>query len=75
MFGLVADVIIDGVVLAGDLQVRQIELVPFLLILGEGGVAEAGPELISEIIVGLRMVGLEEDARRLAIEAALQGGM
>ncbi len=46
-----------------------------LLILGEGGVADAGPELISEIIVGLRMVKLEEEARRLALEAALQGGL
>ena len=46
-----------------------------LLILGEGGVADAGPELIAEIIVGLRMVRLEEEARRLALEAALQGGL
>ena len=46
-----------------------------LLILGEGGVADAGPQLISEIVVGLRMVRLEEEARRLAIEAALQGGL
>jgi hypothetical protein len=46
-----------------------------LLILGRGGVADAGPQLISEIIVGLRMVKLEEEARRLALEAALQGGL
>jgi hypothetical protein len=46
-----------------------------LLILGQGGVADAGPQLISEIIVGLRMVKLESEARRLAIEAALQGGL
>ena len=46
-----------------------------LLILGQGGVADAGPELISEIVVGLRMVNLEEEARRLALEAALQGGL
>ncbi|MDH3230488.1 MAG: hypothetical protein OEN55_11910 [Alphaproteobacteria bacterium] len=46
-----------------------------LLILGQGGVADAGPELISEIIVGLRLVKLEEEARRLALEAALQGGL
>jgi len=46
-----------------------------LLILGQGGVADAGPELISEIIVGLRMVKLEGEARRLALEAALQGGL
>jgi len=46
-----------------------------LLILGQGGVADAGPDLISEIIVGLRLVKLEEEARRLALEAALQGGL
>lgn len=46
-----------------------------LLILGRGGVADAGPEMISEIIVGLRMVKLEEEARRLALEAALLGGL
>ena len=46
-----------------------------LLILGQGGVADAGPDLISEIIVGLRMVRLETVARRLALEAALQGGL
>jgi hypothetical protein len=46
-----------------------------LLILGRGGVADAGPQLVSEIIVGLRMVRLEEEARRLALEAALQGGL
>jgi len=46
-----------------------------LLILGPGGVADAGPELISEIVIGLRLVKLEEEARRLALEAALQGGL
>ncbi len=46
-----------------------------LLLLGQGGVADAGPDLISEIIIGLRLVKLEEEARRLALEAALQGGL
>ncbi|UCH75725.1 MAG: hypothetical protein JSU82_07825 [Rhodospirillales bacterium] len=46
-----------------------------LLILGRGGVADTGPGLMSEIIIGLRMVGLEEEARRLALEAALEGGL
>ncbi len=46
-----------------------------LLLLGPGGVDDAGPDLISEIIVGLRLVKLEETARRLALEAALQGGL
>jgi len=55
---------------------RRGETVLFaLLILGQGGVADAGPELISEIVIGLRMVKLEEEARRLALDAALQGGL
>lgn len=46
-----------------------------ILILGGGDVAEFGPGVISEIVIGLRMVGLEDEARRLAIEAALAAGL
>ena len=46
-----------------------------ILILGGGNLADSGPALLSEIIVGLRKVGLENEARRLAIEAALAGGL
>jgi hypothetical protein len=46
-----------------------------ILILGGGSLAEGGPALLSEIVVGLRKVGLENEARRLAIEAALAGGL
>ena len=46
-----------------------------ILILGGGSLAESGPALLSEIIVGLRKVGLEQEARQLAIEAALAGGL
>ena len=46
-----------------------------ILILGGGSLAEGGPALLSEIIIGLRKVGLENEARRLAIEAALAAGL
>ena len=46
-----------------------------ILILGGGNLSESGPVLLSEIIIGLRKVGLENEARRLAIEAALAGGL
>lgn len=46
-----------------------------ILILGGGSLDESGPALLSEIIVGLRKVGLEQEARQLAIEAALAAGL
>lgn len=46
-----------------------------ILLLGSSGVEYAGPDLMSEVIEGLTAVGLASDARRLAIEAALAGGL
>lgn len=46
-----------------------------LLLLGGGSLGDNGPELVSEVVVGLRRVGLEAEARGLAIEAALAGGL
>ena len=46
-----------------------------ILILGAGDFAEDGPALLAEIVIGLRKVGLENEARRLAIEAALSAGL
>ena len=46
-----------------------------ILLLGGGNLEEGDPALLSEIVIGLRMVGLENEARRLAIEAALAGGL
>ena len=45
------------------------------LVLGSAGLEENGPALLSEIVIGLRRVGLENEARRLAIEAALAAGL
>lgn len=46
-----------------------------ILLLGPSGVDGAAPDLVSEVIEGLTLVGLSSDARRLAIEAALAGGL
>ena len=46
-----------------------------LLVLGAGGTEEAGPDLMAEILVGLRLVGLEEESRQLAVESALRNGI
>jgi hypothetical protein len=46
-----------------------------ILTMGGGDVAEYGPGVLSEIVIGLRKVGLENEARRLAIEAALATGL
>lgn len=44
-----------------------------LLLLGSSGPAYAGPDFMAEIIAGLTAVGLADEARRLAVEAALEG--
>ena len=46
-----------------------------LLVLGGSVLDESGPALLSEVVIGLRKVGLETEARRLAIEAALAAGL
>lgn len=45
------------------------------IVLGGGDPGGYGPGLISEIVIGLRRVGLEKEARQLAIEAALGAGL
>ena len=42
-----------------------------LLVLGEGGPTGAHPRILAEVIGALRAVGLEQEARGLALEAAL----
>ena len=46
-----------------------------LLALGEGGVAEANPLLLSQVLLGLRSAGFEDEARFLAVEAVLAAGL
>lgn len=43
--------------------------------LGEAGSARAAPQVISQVLRSLRAVGLEEEARALALEAALAAGL
>lgn len=55
---------------------RRGETVLFaVILLGDGGLDNSDPGLVSEIVVGLRKVGLESEARQLAIEAALAAGL
>jgi hypothetical protein len=46
-----------------------------LLVLGPGGTERAGADVVAEIVIGLGQVGLDEDARLIALEAALRGGL
>jgi hypothetical protein len=46
-----------------------------LLALGEGGPSEADPLLLSQVLLGFRASGFEEEARTIAVEAALAAGL
>ena len=46
-----------------------------LIALGEGGPAEAEPIVLSKVIESLSVVGLEDEVRALAIEAAVAAGL
>jgi hypothetical protein len=46
-----------------------------LLALGEGGPAAANPVILRRVLVGLRSVGLEAEARAIAVEAAVAAGI
>jgi hypothetical protein len=46
-----------------------------LLVLGESGTAESHPLALNAVLRALREVGLERDARALAIEAAIAKGV
>jgi hypothetical protein len=46
-----------------------------LLALGEKGPAEADPLLLSQVLIGLRAAGFEDEARSMAVEAALAAGL
>jgi len=46
-----------------------------LLSLGEAGPGEAAPIILEAAIIALKQVGLEQEARRLALEASLMKGL
>lgn len=46
-----------------------------LLTLGRAGPTQANPTVLHRVVTSLRQVGLEEDARALALEAALASGI
>jgi hypothetical protein len=46
-----------------------------LVALGETGLDKADPDSLNRVIAALRLVGLEKEARELAVEAALANGI
>ncbi|RAU21962.1 antifreeze protein [Paramagnetospirillum kuznetsovii] len=46
-----------------------------LAALGEGGLDKADPDLLNRVVAYLRLVGLTQEARDLAVEAALANGV
>jgi hypothetical protein len=46
-----------------------------ILVLGQDGALGAEPALLSDVVAGLRSVGLEQESRALALEAALVNGL
>ena len=46
-----------------------------LLALGEDGPAKADPLLLSQVLLSLRASGFENEARSMAVEAALAAGL
>ncbi len=46
-----------------------------LLALGESGPAQASPTVLHKVIKSLRIIGLEQEARSLALEAAVASGL
>jgi hypothetical protein len=46
-----------------------------MLVLGEGGPTKASPILLRQVLMSLRAIGFEQDARALAVEAALAAGI
>ncbi len=46
-----------------------------LLVLGDEGPAAAAPQVLNAVVSSLRLIGLEADARAIALEAALAAGL
>ncbi len=59
---------------AEDLRIGETVLLA-LVALGDGGPAEAHPIVLNAVVSSLRFVGLDSEARALAIEAAVAAGI
>ncbi len=46
-----------------------------LVVLGEGGPGQADPLVMKQVLISLRAIGLEAEARALALEAAVAAGL
>ena len=62
-------------VLAGQGGRRGEAVLGALVLMGDKGPPAAGPTVTGSVVAGLRAVGLADDARRLALEAAVAGGL
>ncbi|SEH52113.1 antifreeze protein [Magnetospirillum fulvum] len=59
---------------AEDVRIGETVLLT-LVGLGEAGLDRADPEMLNRAVTHLRMIGLEREARALAVEAALANGL
>lgn len=62
-------------VLAGQGGRRGEAVLGALVLMGDKGPLAADPTVTGSVVAGLRAVGLADDARRLALEAAVAGGL
>jgi hypothetical protein len=60
---------------AAERKLRGEALLFILLSLGEGDLAGLSPVVLHHVIVSLRLVGLDREARALALEAAVAKGI
>jgi hypothetical protein len=67
-------VLIDAMTRSADAgRIGQTVLLA-LVVLGEGGTAQADPVTLGAVVAALRQIGLGQDARLIALEAAFAGG-
>ena len=72
--GVPQSVLIDAMARSADAgRIGQTVLVA-LVVLGEGGTAQADPVTLGAVVAALRQIGLGQDARLIALEAAFAGG-
>jgi hypothetical protein len=58
----------------GDVKLAETVLLS-LLMLGDSGPTRINPIALRQVVVSLRLIGLDSDARALALEAAIAAGL
>jgi hypothetical protein len=72
--GVPPSVLIDAMLRAADEEKIGQTVLLSLVTLGEGGTAEADPVTLGAVVQALHRIGLGQDARLIALEAAFAGG-